>query len=75
MSGVCTKVNLKETSLTGVTSEETPVGGYVIRYIQDIADHAIDCTAAEPNRTGLENTMARCITALVHGVPKIGPKT
>ena len=32
MSGVCTKVNLKEASLTGVTSEETPVGGYVIRY-------------------------------------------
>ena len=42
---------------------------------RDIANHAIDCTAAEPNRSGLENTMSRCITVLVHGVPKIGPKT
>jgi hypothetical protein len=25
---------------------------------QDIANHAIDCTAAEPNRSGLENTMS-----------------
>jgi hypothetical protein len=30
MSDVCAKVNLKETSLTGVTPEGTPVGGYVI---------------------------------------------
>jgi hypothetical protein len=38
--------------------------GAILRTMQ------FDCTAAEPNRSGLENTMSRCITVLVHGGPK-----
>ena len=43
--------------------------------IREIANHAIDSSAAELNRSGLENTMSRRIAVLSHGVPKIGPKT